>query len=357
MKKLKISLVLPFPVTKPVGGASVMYQYANLLQSRGHVVSVFHSLKRPYKKSKTPLWYKQFIFWMRKAARPKWFALYPQVKCFIVPAIIDKYMPDADIVMSTWWQMAYAVNELSNAKGKKFNLVQDYETWNSDTTLLHQSYSLPVHHIVIAQYLQDLLMSYSGIQPVHIPNAIDTDRFSVQVLPQNRNTQSVIMLYSREKRKGTPYAMEAFHTLKKDFPDMLVTLFGVYPPPADLPVWIKYFQKPGDLPSLYNQSAIFLSPSLGEGWALPPAEAMACGCAVVCTQIGGHRDYAISNETAILVSPEKPAEIYDALKKLFTQPGLRIQMANRGREFMASHFSWEKSVSQLESCFYTALSE
>lgn len=357
MKKLKISLVLPFPVTKPVGGASVIYHYANLLQNRGHEVSIFHTIKRPYKKSKTPLWYKRLIFWMRKVARPKWFPLHPKVSCFIVPAITDKYMPDADIVMNTWWQMAYAINALNDTKGKKFNLVQDYETWNSDVERLHESYALPIHHVVIAQYLQDLLTSHSGIKPVHIPNAIDTDRFSIQVLPHNRNTQSVMMLYSEEKRKGTQYALEAFNLLKKEFPEMQLILFGVYQPPDDLPGWIKYYQKPNDLPSLYNKAAIFLSPSLGEGWALPPAEAMACGCAVVCTQIGGHRDYAIPNETALLISPEKPAEIYDALKKLFTYPDFRIQMANRGRHFIATNFSWENSVSKLEAYFYTALSE
>ena len=62
MKPLRITIVLPFPVTKPVGGAKIMYEYANRLYAAGHTVTVLHSIRRPYKKMKSPLWWKKFVF-------------------------------------------------------------------------------------------------------------------------------------------------------------------------------------------------------------------------------------------------------------------------------------------------------
>ena len=102
-----------------------------------------------------------------------------------------------------------------------------------------------------------------------------------------------------------------------------------------------------------RQNAIFLSPSLGEGWALPPAEAMACGCAVVCTDIGGHAAYAKNNETALLVQPTNVEDIKNKLRLLLTDNEKRIQLAQNANKFLLENFSWEKAVSQLENIFYS----
>ena len=91
--------------------------------------------------------------------------------------------------------------------------------------------------------------------------------------------------------------------------------------------------------TVYNQHAIFFSPSLAEGWALPPAEAMAAGCALVCTQIGGHADYAFTNETALLVEPKNIQDMVHKLRRLLNDKLMRIQLAERGHEFITKHFS------------------
>ena len=50
---------------------------------------------------------------------------------------------------------------------------------------------------------------------------------------------------------------------------------------------------------------------------MPPAEAMASGCAVVCSNIGGHLDYAINRETALLFEPENIEEIVEKIELLY----------------------------------------
>jgi len=353
--KLKINIILPFPATKPVGGVKIMYEYANRLSQLGHRVSIFHSIKRPFKKNKTLLWFKKFQYFIRGVSRPKWFALNREVSSVIVPEISDRYINDGDILFSTWWQMAYAINNLSHSKGKKFNLIQGYENWQGQTEKLHQSYLLPIHHIVIATYLQDLVYKITGQQPQLIPIAIDEKKFYQMILPEVRNPKHIMMLYSEQSLKGSEYGLEALTRLGKNYPDLKVTLFGVDKKPANLPSQFTYHQRPDNLNELYNQASIFISPSLTEGWALPPAEAMACGCALVCSDIGGHSDYAKNNETALLFETKNSEEIYKKIELLLDNDSERIRISKSGNKLIQSNFNWENSIKSLEQLFLNSV--
>jgi glycosyltransferase involved in cell wall biosynthesis len=343
----KINFILPFYPSKPGGGTKIMYEYANRLAANGYGVSVIHAIKRPFKKSKTPVWFRYLILKLR--GRPTWFKFHPTINWLLVTEVNNQSVPDADATVSTWWQMAYSIHLLQASKGKKINLIQDYETWSGNVEKVHESYTLPIHHVVIAKYLFEKVVSISGIAPTHIPNAIDTNIFNIQTPIDARNPHSVVMLYSEEPRKGSNYGIRALTELKKEFPLLEVSLFSVYKRTVHIPNWMNYHYRPDDLVAIYNRHAIFLSPSLGEGWALPPAEAMACGCAVTCTNIGGHRDYAIHGETALLVSPENVEEITAALKALLVNQTYRVKMASQGHLAINSHFSWEMSVKKFET--------
>jgi glycosyltransferase involved in cell wall biosynthesis len=343
---MRFNFLLPFPSTKPVGGVKIMYEYANRISSRGHSVCILHSISRPFKKSSTPLWLKGAILSLRNVSRPRWFPLRPEVVSKVIPEAIDRFVPDADVTVSTWWEMAHMVAKLSGSKGIKVNLVQDYEVWNGFEDLVHESYKLPIQHVCISKYLTRTVAAYADFTPFHLPNAIDLKIFGCRVAPLERDPRSVIMLLSPELRKGSRFGIEALGALRARFPSLKATLFGVHPRP-DLPAWIRYHQKPSDLPSLYNQHAIFLSPSLGEGWALPPAEAMCCGCAVVCTDIGGHQDYAIHDQTANLVPPESSDAIVESISSLIQSPAHRVSLARSGAEFIKSNFSWDTNTDRL----------
>jgi glycosyltransferase involved in cell wall biosynthesis len=354
MKPMHITLILPFPVTKPVGGARVMYEFANRLHANGHRIVVLHSIKRPYKKMRSPLWLKKISYKLKGAARPKWFPLHKDITSLIVPEITDQHVPDADIVMSTWWQMAYAVSKLSPGKGVPFNFIQDYEVWDGNNELVHASYNLSLHHIVIAKYLEEIVTNYSGKKPLHVTISADMEKFFITQPIEQRKPESIIMLYSKEPRKGTAYGLEALLELKKTVPSLSVTLFGVFDKPA-LPEWIAYHKKPSNLPELYNANAIFFTPSLGEGWALPPAEAMACGCALVCTDIGGHADYGIDQKTCLLVQPKQPDDMKEKLQQLVSDNKRRIELAINGHRYLTANFNMSKTVIQLEKYFSEAI--
>lgn len=326
-----------------------MYEYANRLAARGHAVTLLHPVARPYKKASSPIWLKRLLFAMRGVSRPKWFALRKNVASKIIPSAEAAHIPDADVSICTWWEMAYMLDSWPESKGVKFNLIQDYETWSGHEELVKQSYRLPLNHVCISRHLRSLVATESGREPMYLPNAVDMDKFFVTQDPKDRDPQSVIMLYSTEARKGTPYGIEALRLLKNKFPALRATLFGVVES-QNLPDWIRFHKRPGNLVELYNRHAVFLTPSIAEGWALPPAEAMSCGCAVVCTDIGGHKDYAIDEKTALLVSPESPEELANAAARIMIDGKFRLKLAENGGNYIREKFDWEKNTDLLLDC-------
>jgi glycosyltransferase involved in cell wall biosynthesis len=343
----RFNFILPFLPTKPVGGVKNLFQFANRLAARGHEITILCAVKRPFKKQRTPVW---FRLWMNriKINQVKWFQLDHSIKLVVVPEITDKYVPDAQATLSTWWQMAYALPGLSPSKGTKINFVQDYELWTGQEDRVHESYKLPVTHVVIAKYLQELIFRHSGVEPVLVNTPIDTGKFFSTKEIGARHPASVLMMFSEEPRKGSMFGIAALNKVKALIPELEVTFFSVYDRPANLPVAYHFHRRPQNLVELYNAHAIFLAPSLGEGWALPPAEAMACGCAVVCTEIGGHQDYAIHQQTAILVPAKDVERMASAITELIRNKSLRERIATNGHEMITQSFNWDHAVQSLE---------
>ncbi|HEX2168221.1 MAG TPA: glycosyltransferase family 4 protein, partial [Longimicrobiales bacterium] len=161
----------------------------------------------------------------------------------------------------------------------------------------------------------------------------------------------VAMLYSTQAYKNGPLGLEMIERARSRIPDLTTTLFGLEPAPAGLPHWATYVRgATGErlAAEVYNVAAVYLCPSLSEGWHLPPAEAMACGCALVSSDIGGVADYAFPGETAVLYPPGDVDAGAQSLASLLQDDDRRIAMAKRGRERIAQ-FSWERSVTMLES--------
>ncbi|MDR3326840.1 MAG: glycosyltransferase family 4 protein [Prevotellaceae bacterium] len=346
---MKINIYLsgiPFSMS---GGYKIMYEYANQLAKRGYDVVIHNVYTNPY-------FLYEYPHWMRTLKnnillpdyRPSWYPLDEKVICKNIPKLKDKYVRDADVSLSTNWVLAFELNELSDRKGKKINLIQDYELWiGNNKEKLHASYCLPINHVVIADYLADIVEKESTIRPAVIYNGINQEIFKIKTPIKQRNPHTISMLFSIEDRKGTKYGLEALRICKKEVPDLQVKLFGVYPEPENLEEWIHYTQKPQDLCSLYNSTAIYFTPSNGEGWALPPAEAMNCGCALVCTNIGGHSAYAKENETALLVEPRNPNDMAAKLLLFLTDDNKRKLFADTGNSFV-KQFNWDAAVAKME---------
>jgi glycosyltransferase involved in cell wall biosynthesis len=94
---------------------------------------------------------------------------------------------------------------------------------------------------------------------------------------------------------------------------------------------------------LYRLAAVFIFPSLYEGFGLPPLEAMASGTPVVVSNVSSLPE--VVGDAAVLVDPHDIDSIVDGLRLVLTNPSRADDMRRKGLE-RAREFSWERSVAR-----------
>jgi len=97
------------------------------------------------------------------------------------------------------------------------------------------------------------------------------------------------------------------------------------------------------LAALYRQAAMFVYPSLYEGFGMPPLEAMSYDCPVACSNTSSIPE--VVGDAAMYFDPLDINSIADALVCLAEDFGLRAKLIARGRSRL-SFFSWEQCAMQ-----------
>ena len=97
------------------------------------------------------------------------------------------------------------------------------------------------------------------------------------------------------------------------------------------------FVPDADLPALYRGSAVAVSASLHEGFGLSVAEAMACGAAVICSNLSSLPE-VIGREDATF-DPLRPESIAERLRAVLERPAFRDDLRRHGRA-RSGLFTW-----------------
>lgn len=97
------------------------------------------------------------------------------------------------------------------------------------------------------------------------------------------------------------------------------------------------------LAALYAHAALFVYPSLYEGFGLPLLEAMRCGCPVACSNTGSMPE--IAGDGALFFDPDAPEEMQSVLESIVLSEYLADTLRMRGYA-QERKFSWEKCVRQ-----------
>jgi glycosyltransferase involved in cell wall biosynthesis len=350
--------VLPAFHREPIGGYVVVYNYANYLARSGWLVDILYprSFDRPASalaRLKRRLW--PIATMIKNRPLVPWFNFAPGVRLQLLREWRFSAVPDADVVIATGWQTASPVSQLPARKGTKFYLVQHHEIWSGSEEDVNATYRLPLKVIAISKWLVGVVTEHGAHSVAHIPNGLDHTQF--RNLGRERSVQ-IISLYHHLNYKGVGDAIDALEKVREAMPNLRATMFGTPPRGAEIPGWIEYVQGPtGEkLVELYNSALIYLSASLKEGWALPPAEAMACGCLFVGTDSGGCRDFAEDGGTALLSPPSDPNRLASNLiYALSGEP--RIEAIRKRGEKAIQEFTWERSGKALCELFVKQTSQ
>jgi glycosyltransferase involved in cell wall biosynthesis len=115
---------------------------------------------------------------------------------------------------------------------------------------------------------------------------------------------------------------------------------------------------PEDMPEVHAALSVLISASTSpESFGLVLIEAMATGKPVVATNHGGPREVCAEGETALLVPPQDPRRLADAILKLLRDPARAAAMGRAARERAERHFDERRHAQQLQRLYEEVLNQ
>lgn len=182
-------------------------------------------------------------------------------------------------------------------------------------------------------------------RPVALPNLLPGARFILHIghNASYKNRSGVVDVFSR----------------LQDITNLHLVLAGP-PPSPELVARTNtmprvHFMGPVDdaeLHDLYRRAALFLFPSLYEGYGMPVLEAMAAGCPVVCSTAPSLLE--VAGNAALSAPATDPDALAGACRKLLSDASLRQTMIERGRA-RAAGFDIASFGNLLLKCYEQAL--
>lgn len=113
---------------------------------------------------------------------------------------------------------------------------------------------------------------------------------------------------------------------------------------------------PDELVALYSACDVFVLPSLWEGFGLVVLEALACGKPVVATSVGGAPEIGLTPPSGIVVAPNNPKELAEALLELLSLDDEDKRLvAKKNRELIENRFSMPGWVDKVVEVYEKAL--
>jgi glycosyltransferase involved in cell wall biosynthesis len=351
---MRLTFVLPYFSRRPIGGLRVVYEIANVLARRGHEVTAVHPRGLPDVALKHDLRSRASRLVDRAVALRgvPWMSVDPRVRSIHVSPVDDRSIPDADVVFATSWQTAKPVLGLAAGKGRKHYIVMDFYPYIAPRPVLEESWRSGMRIAAVSRWLADLVLE-AGVRRedvTSISNGVSSVHRS-STKPGAR-APSIAMMYGLANYKAPGDGLRALELARREMGPVPVCMFGPNASrrPAELPPWVEYrpLVSDAEVNRIYNAAAVFVSSSVAEGFCLPAAEAMSSGCAVVATDSGGIRDFAVHGENALLSPPGEPEALARNIVRALRDAALRERLAAAGAERIRG-FTWEAVTDRLES--------
>jgi alpha-maltose-1-phosphate synthase len=229
---------------------------------------------------------------------------------------------------------------------------------------------------VSAGMRRDVLDCYPTLDPdrVHVVhNGIDTDfyhpdpaRDAVRAAGVDPDRPSVVFVGRITRQKGLAHLVAAAHRIDQDA--QIVLCAGAPDTPeiaaeteaavAELAaarpgvVWVRRMLPTAEVRQLLSAATVFVCPSVYEPLGIVNLEAMACGTAVVASDVGGIPEVVADGETGLLVHLDEGdvdgfrSGLADAVNALLADPSRAATMGAAGRARAEREFGWAQAAAR-----------
>lgn len=214
------------------------------------------------------------------------------------------------------------------------------------------------------------------IEHEHVPsdrvelcyNGVDTTQFFPAEVPRPESPRGgplrVGVVCALRPEKGLHVLQEAFALVRSSEPEMELVIVGSGSELrsltdnaarlgiADCSVFVP---ATCNVAEWLHAIDIFVLPSYSEAFSNALLEAMACGCAVVGSHVGGTPELIGSEERGLLFPPGNAVDLAAKLKVYMANPVLRRDYASRAARFAAQKLNIESAATRLAEIYESAL--
>lgn len=191
-----------------------------------------------------------------------------------------------------------------------------------------------------------------------IPNGFDEKRF--KPVPHENEVAQLVTVCRLVPAKGLDTLLEACAELKNRGLSYVLHIIGDGPIRKELEelaqrlgiynetIFYGYTLHPEEFMPFFD---IFVLPSRAEAFGSVFAEAALCSLALVGSDVGGIAEQIENGSNGLLVPPEEPILLADALEKVIGDPDYRYQLARSGSEYAKNHYSLNRVVHELKKVY------
>jgi glycosyltransferase involved in cell wall biosynthesis len=246
-----------------------------------------------------------------------------------------------------------------------------YTPWRRKFLRRLQSLSTVV--LVNSSQISEQLVHEDGFRPEFIRvvhNGIDLDRFShlapdrQQFFPGLENHTLIVCTGNmRGNVKGHPTLIEAAQRICAKFPQARFVLIGEGEKRAEFEAKVSalglqpnfvFMGSRQNVPEILACCDIAVLPSHAEGFSNALLEYMAAGLPTVATDVGGNPEVIENRRDGLLVKPNDPAALADAILSLLQNPHLASQLGTAAHERVRRHFDLAQLTFNVDA-LYTEL--
>ncbi|GIX49582.1 MAG: sucrose-phosphate synthase [Candidatus Tectimicrobiota bacterium] len=190
------------------------------------------------------------------------------------------------------------------------------------------------------------------------PNALDLEAWpEAEAKAPAREERQILFVGRFAREKGIESLLRALPQVVRALPQAVCVMIGAEAQSPEGEAVLRLARELGvadhlrllgrlphaQLRAHYAQADVVVLPSLSEGHAIVPLEALASGTPVVATRISGLVETVRDGDNGLLVPPGDPEALAEALLRLLQDEALYERLKRRARPSVA-RFSWQQAV-------------
>jgi len=222
--------------------------------------------------------------------------------------------------------------------------------------LTKKAFQRAAHLVTFSRWARDSIINDYGISErrvtVNAPG-VDLGRWNLSSEEPTNSRQNlsprVLFVGGDFRRKGGEVLVQCARSKQREWTVDIVTNEAVPSAEGLSHVHIHRGLQPGtpELLALYRNANIFALPTLGDCFSWVIMEAMAMQLPVVATRSGGIPEIVIHGETGLLIPPDSPEALTEAICQLGQDPARRRAMGAAGRRRVEQYFDGARSYREL----------